>query len=248
MNVMTRLLPGFSHKALAERVPLCYHRNMEESITERRILLVEDDPAVYGEVERMLRGAGYEVVCGENGKNIAGDYDLALLDIKLPGASGYDICTAIRRRQACPIVFLTSMDDTESELRGFALGADDYIKKPFEPAVLLARIDRLLSGPAAGTISRCGIALDLSRMTAVGPKGDVLLARTEFLLLRALMESGGAVSRRALIERLWDSEEYINENTLNVSMSRLRNKLASVGKGGALITLRGEGYVLEDNG
>lgn len=237
MNVMTRLLPGFSHEALAERVPLCYHRNMEESITERRILLVEDDPAVYGEVERMLRGAGYEVVCGENGKNIDGDYDLALLDIKLPGASGYDICTVIRRRQACPIVFLTSMDDTESELRGFALGADDYIKKPFEPAVLLARIDRLLSGPAAGTISRCGIALDLSRMTAVGPKGDVLLARTEFLLLRALMESGGAVSRRALIERLWDSEEYINENTLNVSMSRLRNKLASVGKGGAPVVI-----------
>lgn len=209
------------------------------------ILLIEDDDAVYGEIERLLTSHGYDVVNGCCGDNISGAYDLALLDIGLPGASGYDICETVRRTHDCPIVFLTALESSESELKGFASGADDYIRKPFDPGVLLARIARLLRVPEKSSVTCLGITLDVTRMEASAAGGSTVLSRSEFLLLRRLMEKRGIVTRWELTECLWDGEEYVGENTLRVEIYRLRGRLAAIGAGVSLEAVRGEGYVLK---
>ena len=173
------------------------------------ILLIEDDDAVRGEIKRLLIAHGYYVIDCASSDGADGDFDLALLDIKLPGESGYEICARLRRR-GCPVIFLTSVDGAASELKGFAAGADDYVRKPFDPEVLLARIARLLRVPEKRYMTRGGLTLDTARMEAAFGGKTVLLPRTEFLLLRALMDGDGIVKRRRLIERLWDSEAYID--------------------------------------
>ena len=207
-----------------------------------KILIAEDDETIYAELERLFLGAGYEVADGRDG--IRGDdFDVALLDIGLPGASGYELCSAIKARRNVPVVFLTASERTESELTGFAVGGDDYVRKPFDPAVLLARIGRLLR-PSDPVIVHGRLKLDTARLEAVSGDKRVALSRTEFAVLR-LLADGGVVSQKTLIERLWDRGSYIDENTLYVCINRLREKLRDMGMDGAVVTVRGAGYRLE---
>lgn len=207
-----------------------------------KILIAEDDETIYAELARLFGNSGYEVVDGRDG--IRGDdFDVALLDIGLPGASGYELCSAIKARRNVPVVFLTAAERTESELTGFAVGGDDYVRKPFDPAVLLARVGRLLRR-ADPVIVYGRLKLDTARMEAVSGDKRAALSRTEFAVLRLLAE-GGVVSQKKLIERLWDRGSYIDENTLYVCINRLREKLRDIGMDGAVVTVRGVGYRLE---
>ncbi|HIV63700.1 MAG TPA: response regulator transcription factor [Firmicutes bacterium] len=207
-----------------------------------KILIAEDDETIYAELARLFGNACYEVVDGRDGIR-SDDFDVALLDIGLPGTSGYELCSAIKARRNVPVVFLTAAERTESELTGFAVGGDDYVRKPFDPAVLLARVRRLLR--RADTVIVHGrLKLDTARMEAVSGDKRATLSRTEFAVLRLLTE-GGVVSQKKLIERLWDGGSYIDENTLYVSINRLREKLRDIGMDGAVVTVRGVGYRLE---
>lgn len=207
-----------------------------------KILIAEDDETIYAELARLFGNAGYEVVDGRDGIR-SDDFDVALLDIGLPGTSGYELCSAIKARRNVPVVFLTAAERTESELTGFAVGGDDYVRKPFDPAVLLARVRRLLRR-ADPVIVHGRLKLDTARMEAVSGDKRATLSRTEFAVLRLLTE-GGVVSQKKLIERLWDGGSYIDENTLYVSINRLREKLRDIGMDGAVVTVRGVGYRLE---
>ena len=207
-----------------------------------KILIAEDDETIYAELARLFGNAGYEVVDGRDGIR-SDDFDVALLDIGLPGTSGYELCSAIKACRNVPVVFLTAAERTESELTGFAVGGDDYVRKPFDPAVLLARVRRLLRR-ADPVIVHGRLNLDPARMEAVSGDKRATLSRTEFAVLRLLAE-GGVVSQKKLIERLWDGGSYIDENTLYVSINRLREKLRDIGMDGAVVTVRGVGYRLE---
>ena len=207
-----------------------------------KILIAEDDETIYAELARLFGNAGYEVVDGRDGIR-SDDFDVALLDIGLPGTSGYELCSAIKARRNVPVVFLTAAERTESELTGFAVGGDDYVRKPFDPAVLLARVRRLLRR-ADPVIVHGRLKLDTARMEAVSGDKRATLSRTEFAVLRLLAE-GGVVSQKKLIERLWDGGSYIDENTLYVSINRLREKLRDIGMDGAVVTVRGVGYRVE---
>lgn len=210
-----------------------------------KILIAEDDAVIFQELAKLFGRNGYEVIDGLESDSVTKNFDLALLDIGLPGTSGYEICAKIRETKTCPVIFLTSMDAPENELRGFAVGGDDFIRKPFNAAVLLARVARLLKNTGSDAITRGGLSLDTVRLEAGFGGKKTVLSRTEFAILRVLAEHQGIAPAKEIIERLWDNEAYIDENTLYVSLSRLREKMKDIGAGDMIKTVRGAGYRLE---
>ena len=173
--------------------------------------------------------------------------DLVLLDINLPYQDGFEVCRALRRGSAVPILVLTSRATDFDELLSLNLGADDFITKPYNAQVLLARMQKLLSrarGPSAGAVLvHGGLTLNLLTATISHDGREESLTRNELGILRLLMAGrGNILPRDAIINALWQSEAFIDENTLNVNIVRLRRKLASVGLAGYLKTKRGLGY------
>jgi len=201
-----------------------------------RILVIEDDSAIKTELITLLNSNGYRAVdempC-----------DLALLDVSLPEKSGFDICREIRKKSDIPVIFLTARDSSEDELIGFGVGADDYIKKPYNSSVLLARIARLLSHKQNTVITARELTLDLSVMV-VSYKGITeTLTKNEARILNFLMKKD-ICPKDEIIENLWQNSLYIDENTLYVNINRLREKLKKLGAENYLTTVRGVGYRL----
>lgn len=198
----------------------------------KKIQIVEDDMALREELTTLLRSNGYEVV-------YSGACDLALMDVGLPGESGYERCRKLRTVSSVPVIFLTGRCAPEDELMGFAMGADDYIVKPYNSAVLLARIARLLKSENV-TEAR---GLRLQDMKAAYGGRTVELTRNESRILEIILRKG-SVSRADVIGALWDDGAYVDENTLNVNVNRLRKKLDEIGAVGFIKTIRGFGYSL----
>lgn len=201
-----------------------------------KIWVAEDDASIREELKALLRANGYLPVD-------APPCDLALLDINLPGASGYALCRKLRAESDVPVIFLTARDAAEDELLGFDVGADDYIRKPYDSAVLLARIARLLRRKSNTELSVRGLTLYLADLK-VGYGGQTVeLTRNETRILACLMGKE-LCTREEIVEDLWNNSLYIDENTLSVNISRLREKLAGIGAGGFIRTVRGVGYRL----
>lgn len=201
-----------------------------------RILVVEDDQSIKEELVLLLQANGYQAV---NELPCA----LALLDINLPGDSGFEICRRLRQRSDVPIIFLTARETAEDEILGFGVGADDYIRKPYNSTVLLARIARLLKRKSSAIRTVRELTLNLQDMT-VSYRGKVQeLTKNETRILACLMEKD-LCTRDEIIEDLWQNSLYIDENTLYVNVNRLRDKLKSIEAGGFLRTVRGVGYRL----
>jgi two component transcriptional regulator, winged helix family len=201
-----------------------------------KIWVAEDDASIREELKALLRANGYLPVD-------APPCDLALLDINLPGASGYALCRKLRAESDVPVIFLTARDAAEDELLGFDVGADDYIRKPYDSAVLLARIARLLRRKSSTELSVRGLTLYLADLK-VGYGGQTVeLTRNETRILACLMGKE-LCTREEIVEDLWNNSLYIDENTLSVNISRLREKLAGIGAGGFIRTVRGVGYRL----
>lgn len=201
-----------------------------------KIWVAEDDASIREELKALLRANGYLPVD-------APPCDLALLDINLPGASGYALCRKLRVESDVPVIFLTARDAAEDELLGFDVGADDYIRKPYDSAVLLARIARLLRRKSSTELSVRGLTLYLADLK-VGYGGQTVeLTRNETRILACLMGKE-LCTREEIVEDLWNNSLYIDENTLSVNISRLREKLAGIGAGGFIRTVRGVGYRL----
>lgn len=220
----------------------------------QRIMIVEDDPSIRDELTLILENEGYQPLAVEDYTDIAQQViqscpDLLLLDIGLPGRDGFSLCASLRRTVDIPIIFVTSRDSSLDEIRALSLGGDDYVTKPYNIPVLLARIKAALRrrGKASETeiLETGGLRLNLAKGTATAGSETVLLSRNELQILACLMSHPGQiVSRTDLIETLWDNQIYIDDNTLSVNMTRLRNKLEELGLPELIKTRRGMGYQL----
>lgn len=201
-----------------------------------KILVVEDDQSIKEELILLLQANGYQAVNEP-------PCELALLDINLPGESGFEICRKLRQSSDVPVIFLTARESAEDEILGFGMGADDYIRKPYNSTVLLARIARLLKRKNSASLTVRELTLDLADMT-VSYRGKLQeLTKNETRILACLMQKE-LCTREEIIEDLWQNSLYIDENTLYVNVNRLRDKLKSIDANGFLRTVRGVGYRL----
>lgn len=224
----------------------------------KRIALIEDDPTVREELALLLENEGYQVLGVTDFTAVprqvqAFEADLVLLDLGLPGKDGFALCAALRRESPVPIIIVTSRDAALDELKALSLGGDDYITKPYNIPILLARIKAVLrrtgEGGEADTLTAGPLTLHLTRGTAALGSQTVELTRNELKILACLLAHPGQIVPRAdLIEALWDSEIYIDDNTLSVNVTRLRAKLGQLGLGEAIKTRRGMGYQYDGTG
>lgn len=218
------------------------------------IFLVEDDAGIRAELSGLLGRYGYRCLdtsCFEDvaGQVLASGADLLLLDLTLPRYDGYQVCREIRRQSQLPIVVVTSRATRMDELMSMNLGADDFITKPYDTQILLARIGRLLEraypGGPAPTLQARGLCLDLGRGTVRYGGNQAELTRNEARILSLLLRRGeGIVSRGELMNELWQSDAFVDDNTLTVNVNRLRRKLEELGAAGFITTRRGQGYQL----
>lgn len=218
----------------------------------QKIMIIEDDPAIREELALLLENEGYTPLVITKFTDISVQAtqehpNLILLDIGLPGKDGFSLCTALRKAAPAPIIFVTSRDAGADEVRALSLGGDDYITKPYNVPILLARIKAVLrrsSGVAEpDTMAADGLTLHLTQGTVSAGEKSVELTRNELKILSHLMTHVGKIIPRAdLIEVLWESQIYIDDNTLSVNVTRLRGKLEEIGRPDFIKTRRGLGY------
>lgn len=201
----------------------------------KRIQIIEDDDAIRAELRTLLASNGYLPVDGP-------PCDLILMDVNLPEESGFTRCRKLRQTSDTPVIFLTARDTPEDELLAFGVGGDDFIRKPYHSAVLLARIARMLK-TAADTVTVRALTLDLANMKASFGGKTAELTKNEARILWCLMQKE-LCTRDELIEALWTDGLYIDGNTLYVNIGRLREKLKGIGAADFVRTVRGVGYRL----
>ena len=202
----------------------------------KRILIIEDDDTIWEELKTLLCTNGYQPVNTQ-------PCDLVLMDVNLPGENGFTLCRKLRQTSDIPVIFLTARDTPEDELLAFGVGGDDFIRKPYNSAVLLARIGRVLKNTANDVLAVRGLTLDLPGMKAVFERNTVELTKNETRILWCLMQKE-LCTRDELIEDLWTNGMYIDGNTLYVNIGRLREKLSQIGANDFVRTVRGVGYRL----
>ena len=221
-----------------------------------KILIVEDEPKTGEYLRQGLTEAGFVVDLaskGDDGLHMAlqGDYELAILDVMLPGMNGWELLRAIRQRGLqLPAMFLTARDQVEDRVKGLELGADDYLVKPFSFAELLARVRTILrrgrSGTEPTTLEVADLQLDLLRRRVARAGKRIDLTAKEFGLLELLMRRHGEVLPRSLIaSQVWDMNFDSDTNVIEVAMRRLRVKIDEGQDVKLIKTVRGMGYVLE---
>jgi len=218
------------------------------------ILIIEDDEVISQVLSRRLRQWGYRTETVEDFEGVTEQFlsmqpDLVLLDISLPFFNGYHWCTEIRKHSKVPILFISSAKDNMSMVMALSMGGDDFIAKPFDLDVAVAKIQALLRraysfGPQAGRLEYRGAALSLGEGT-LSYQGHVLeLTKNEFRILQMLLENQGrTVSRESIMRQLWQDESFIDDNTLTVNVARLRKKLEETGLSGWIVTKKGVGYL-----
>lgn len=219
-----------------------------------KVFVVEDGEIIREELCCLLAGNGYEVVAVVEFENVIVDLvveqpHLVLLDVNLPYRSGYHICSELRNTTKVPIIFLTCSNNAVDETLGIKLGADDFISKPYNANVLLARIESVLKRAygqeIAQKIEYKGITLDLSTNILICGKNELELTKNEFKILFTLIKNKGKIiTRDEIINYVWQSNEFIDENTLTVNINRVRKKLEHLGMPDFLKTKRGQGYIV----
>lgn len=222
----------------------------------RRIIIVEDDIYLREEVIHTFQRAGYDASGLESFENVEEELtarcpDLAILDVNLPGKSGYELCKSLKIRDSFPILILTARDTLSDELMALGLGADDFLTKPCHPDRLLVRAERLLQTYAKlrGILQLSTLSLDTDTYKLVCADRMLLLAETEGKILKLLMEKyPNTVSKGELLSVVWGTEEFVDENILQVNVSRLRKSLSEIGMSDAVRNIRGKGYLLEVSG
>lgn len=219
-----------------------------------KIIIVEDDIKIREELSNFLSRYNYNTKAMDYFDNIVENIlkenaHLVLLDINLPVYDGYYICREIRKESDVPIIVVTSRDTELDELMSMNLGADDFITKPYNTQILLARISALLKRVykkvVTDTIVYKNLEIDISKNTIIYGDKEEELTKNEFRILHCLMKNKGSiVSRGDLMDYLWDLDLFIDDNTLTVNINRLRKKLDSIGCSGYIETRRGRGYIM----
>ena len=210
-----------------------------------KILLVEDDAALRGALEELLCREGYDVIKASNVSSarsaMNSEVDLIMLDVGLPDGDGVSLCRQWRDEGVqTPILFLTAKDEELDVVRGLDAGGNDYVTKPFRMQELLSRIRALLRrNQKETTVSRSGITLDKAKLQASRDGEVLLLTVTEYKILAKLISERSIITRAALLDALWDVDSrFVDDNTLSVHVSRLREKVGS----SHIKTIRGVGY------
>ena len=218
----------------------------------KKILVIEDEPLIRDELTTILSNSGYSVDGIADFSNPveqikSAQPDLILLDVNLPGKDGYSLCAAIRSYSSIPIIFITGRNTAMDELQELTLGGDDYIAKPYNIPVMLARIGRLINHRQPEHQKECieykGISLNpIAGVLSFGGN-ETELTKTELKIVYYLFtHAGEIVSRLDLVEILWDNEVHIDDNTLSVNVMRIRDKLQTLGIDDFIQTTRGMGY------
>ena len=217
-----------------------------------KIIIVEDDKEIREELKILLQNSGYEVIAISEFENVANKIleeqaHLVLLDINLPNKNGFEICNKVRAKSKIPIIFVTSRNNSMDELNGIMLGGDDYIEKPYNVPILLARIQNLLnrtySKQQESKIEYKKIELDTLKSTISYQGKQIELKKTELKTLYYLFTNKDKIIPRAdIINFLWDNEVYADDNSLSVIITRLREKLKEIGIDNLIETKRGQGY------
>ena len=219
-----------------------------------RIFIVEDDATHRNELVKLLSRYGYTGIVSDDFENIVLEVlstapDLIILDINLPYFDGFHICREIRKQSSVPIIILTSRSGEMDEIMGLEIGADDFIAKPFNPGVVIAHIAAVLKrskGMTEDDLITCrGLKLDIAKSFVSYGERSVELTRNERQILMLLMRnSEKIVSREKLMDTLWQSDEFVSDNTLTMNINRLRKKLDEIGAKEFVQTKRGMGYLL----
>ena len=218
-----------------------------------RVLIVEDDRGIAESVRDVAAAWGFDARCAENFRDVAGEFaafapHLVLMDIGLPFFDGYYWCREIRRTSSVPIIFLSSASDNMNIVMAMNMGGDDFIAKPFDLSVLIAKMQALLRraydfAPSAPEPEHRGAKLDTGAQALMYGGEKIPLSKNEYRILFSLMEAGGkVVSREKLMEKLWETDSFVDENTLTVNVNRLRKKLDAAGLSGFIATKFGVGY------
>lgn len=220
-----------------------------------KIMIIEDEVTIREELKVFLTRYGYEVLVPDDFSNII-DYvksknpNLILLDINLPIFDGYYICREIRKFSEVPIIIVTSRDSDVDELMSMNLGADDFITKPYNTQILLARIESILkrvyrNSTVQDVLEYGDMKLNLSNGTIIYNDKVIELTKNELKILSYLIKNRGKiVSRESLINYLWNCEMFIDDNTLSVNVTRIRKKLEEIGLSNIIETRRGLGYIM----
>lgn len=221
-----------------------------------KILIIEDDLTIAQSISHHLEKWGFEAKYAEDFRNILALFaqfspDLILMDINLPFFNGFHWCSEIRKSSTVPIIFISSISDNMNIVMAMNLGGDEYIEKPFDINVLTAKIQALLRRTYSLPLQKSSLTyrdleLKLSNTDLICNGETIALTKNEYMILQLLMEKhGSVVSREELMERLWGNEEFIDDNTLTVNVTRVRRKLEAAGAIDYLKTKKGIGYLLE---
>ncbi len=222
----------------------------------KHILIVEDDSTIASNVAAHLERWDYETKQIEDFKCVMEafqqfDPQLVILDIGLPFYNGFYWCQEIRKISSVPILFLSSMNDNMNIVMAMNMGGDEFIEKPFDLNVVTAKVQAVLRRTyefrgTADVMEWNGAILNLADATVLYQDQKLELSKNEFKILQILLENTGKiVSRESIMTRLWDSNEFIDDNTLTVNVARLRKKMEQIGLGGKIITKKGIGYMVE---
>ncbi|WP_026889463.1 response regulator transcription factor [Clostridium beijerinckii] len=222
-----------------------------------KILIVEDDTTIADILKNYLRKWGYEAEKISDFNNVMDEFkrynpQLLILDITLPFYNGFYWCTEIRKISKVPIIFASSASDNMNLIMAINMGADDFIAKPFDLNVMVAKVQALLRRTYSfqgemNILESNGIVLNLGNMTLTYNNHKVELSKNEFKILEVLLKNKNkTVSRDEIMKQLWDSDSFIDDNTLTVNVTRLRKKLEDIGIKGFIKTKKGIGYLIGD--
>lgn len=219
-----------------------------------RILIIEDDKSVREQLQQFITKYGYDTQSITDFVDVCSQIqqiqpDLLLLDVNLPGQDGYTLCREIRKTSMIPIMIVTSRAGDVDELMAMHLGADDFVTKPFNAQILIARIEALLkrtyTTQAQTIITYEQLQLDIAKGSVSAASGEVILTKNELLIFQYLLQHRGQIiAREVLMEYLWSTQSFIDDNTLSVNITRLRKKITSLGIENPIQTRRGLGYII----
>lgn len=222
-----------------------------------RLLIVEDDKGIAEAIKTQAEKWGLQVHCIQNFRNVMADFavfdpHIVLLDVALPFFNGYHWCSEIRKVSKIPIIFISSAADNMNMIMAMNMGADDFIAKPFDQSVLMAKLQAMLRrtydfSDSVPVLEHRGVFLNIHNYTLTYQDEKISLSKNEFRILHILMENKGkVVSREKLMELLWETDSFVDENTLTVNVGRLRKRLDTAGVENFITTKFGVGYLIEN--
>ena len=220
-----------------------------------RLLIIEDDKGIAEAIKQQAEMWEFQVHCLENFRAVMTEFaefdpHIVLMDISLPFFNGYHWCNEIRKVSRVPIIFISSASDNMSMIMAMNMGADDFIAKPFDQSVLMAKLQALLRrtydfAASVPVLEHRGALLNTGENTLLYGEEKISLSKNEYRILYVLMENKGkVVGREKLMEQLWETDSFVDENTLTVNVNRLRKKLETVGLKDFITTKFGMGYLI----